>query len=66
MIQSGHLERKIKMDKKSFIDLVRSAIKELDVEQARKGVARFVKNPEALEVWTREFFLDVVRRVVLV
>jgi predicted nucleotidyltransferase component of viral defense system len=66
MIQSGHLERKIKMDKKSFIDLVRSAIKELDVEQARKEVAPFVKNPEALEVWSREFFLDVVGRIVLI
>jgi len=66
MIQSGHLERKIKMDKKSLIDLVRSAIKELDVEQARKEVAPFVKNPKALEVWTREFFLDVVGRMVFV
>lgn len=66
MIQSGHLERKIKMDKRSFTDLVRSAIKELDVEQARKEVAPFVKNPEALEVWSREFFLDVVGRIVLI
>jgi predicted nucleotidyltransferase component of viral defense system len=66
MIQSGHLERKIKMDKKSFTDLVQLAIKELDVEQARKEVAPFVKNPEALEVWSREFFLDVVGRIVLI
>jgi hypothetical protein len=66
MIQSGHLERKTKLDKKSFTDLVRLAIKELDVEQARKEVAPFAKNPEALEVWTREFFLDIVGRIVLV
>jgi predicted nucleotidyltransferase component of viral defense system len=66
MIQSGHLERKIEMDKKSFTDLVRLAIRELDVEQARKEVTPFVKNPESLEVWSKEFFLDVVGRIVLV
>lgn len=66
MIQSGHLERKIKMDKKSFTDLARLAIKELDVEQARKEVTPFVKNPESLEVWSREFFIDVVGRIILV
>jgi predicted nucleotidyltransferase component of viral defense system len=66
MIQSDHLERKTKMDKRSFTDLLRSAIKELDVEQARKEVMPFVKNSEILEVWTREFFLDVVGRIVLV
>jgi hypothetical protein len=54
------------MDKKSLIDLVRPAIKELDVEQTRKELAPFVKNPKALEVWTREFFLDVVGRMVFV
>jgi hypothetical protein len=33
------------------------------VEQARGEVLPFVRNPEALDLWSREFFLDVVRRV---
>jgi hypothetical protein len=66
MIQSGHLEKETKLDKKAFIDLVRSAIKKLDVEQARKEVKPFVKNQDALEVWSREFFVDVVGRIVLI
>ncbi len=65
MIQSGHLEKETKLDKKTFIDLIRSAIEKLDVEQARKEVRPFVKNQEALEVWSREFFFDVVGRIVV-
>jgi hypothetical protein len=44
-----------------FTDLVLLAIKELDVELARNEVAPFAKNPEALEVWTREFYQEQVR-----
>jgi hypothetical protein len=66
MIQSGHLEKETKLDKKAFIDLVRSAIEKLEVEEARREATPFVKNPESLKVWSREFFLDVVGRIVLV
>ena len=31
-----------------------------------KEVEPFVKNPDALEVWSREFFQDVVGRIVVV
>lgn len=35
----------------------------LDLDQARKEVLPFVKTPEALQVWSREFFLETVRRI---
>jgi predicted nucleotidyltransferase component of viral defense system len=66
MIQSGHLERNANLDEKSFANLIRSAIMQLDVDQARKEVRPFVNNPEGLKVWSREFFLDVAGRIVLV
>jgi hypothetical protein len=41
-------------------------VDKLDVNQARGEVEPFVKNPDALEVWSGEFFRDVVRRIVVV
>jgi len=43
-----------------------NAIKKLDVNQVRKEVESFVKDPEALKVWSKEFFHEVARRVVLI
>jgi hypothetical protein len=34
--------------------------------QARREVEPFVKNPEGLKVWSKEFFHDVSRRIVLI
>jgi hypothetical protein len=36
------------------------------VNQARREVETFVKYPETLTVWSREFFRDVIRRIIFV
>lgn len=66
MLQSGHLQPNTRLDKRLFAELMRKAINELDVEQARKEVTPFVGTPGALDIWSREFFLDVIRRIVFV
>ena len=63
MRQSGHWEGAKNLGPDDFQALIAEAIGRLDVDQARGEVLPFVRNPEALEVWSREFFLDVVRRV---
>ena len=54
------------LDKEKFLDLAAKTIEKLDVDQARREVEPFVRDPEALAVWSKEFFLDVVKRVVFV
>ncbi|WP_305043301.1 nucleotidyl transferase AbiEii/AbiGii toxin family protein [Geoalkalibacter sp.] len=63
MRQSGHWKEGRSLAPGDFQDLVAEAIGRLDIKQAREEVLPFVRNPEALEVWSREFFLDVVRRI---
>jgi hypothetical protein len=43
--------------------MLTDAVEELDVGQAREEVSRFVQDPATLEVWSRDFFLDVAGRV---
>ncbi len=66
MIQSGHWKRKDPLTEKKFATLLNGAIKKLDVKQARKEVEPFVRNPESLEVWSKEFFRSIVKRIVFV
>ena len=66
MIQSGHLKQDEQMSPEKFFALTTEAVDKLDVNQARGEVEPFVKNPDALEVWSGEFFRDVVRRIVVV
>lgn len=66
MIQSGDLKKDEKIDREKFFALAMDAVENLDVDQARKEVEPFVKNPDALKVWSKEFFRDVASRIVLV
>jgi predicted nucleotidyltransferase component of viral defense system len=64
MIQSGHLKEGESLTKERFLELTMEAIEKLNINQARTEVEPFVKNPAALEVWSKEFFLDIVKRII--
>ncbi len=66
MIQSGHLKKGEQITSEKFFALTTEAIDKLDVNQARKEVEPFVKSPESLAVWSRDFFRDIVGRIVVV
>ena len=66
MVQTGHLGSEEELSPEKFLSLTEKAIENLNVDQARKEVEPFVKNPEALTVWSKALFKDVVQRIVLV
>jgi len=65
MRQSGHWQASRGMDESTFRALLRDRIETLDVDQARREVEPFVRHPEALEIWPREFFHDGASRIEL-
>jgi predicted nucleotidyltransferase component of viral defense system len=50
----------------TLLQLLDDVIEALDVEQARREVEPFIRDPRALQVWSREFFRDVAGRIVFV
>ena len=46
--------------------LLRQAVDDLDVEQARQEVAPFIRDRRTLEVWSRGFFKNIIKRVVYI
>ena len=65
MIQSGHLKKQ-RLTAEKLSSIAKTVIERLDVSQARREVEPFVKDPDTLTIWSRDFFRDVFRRIVLV
>lgn len=49
-----------------FRQALHDAIDALNVDQAKKDIEPFVKNPETLEIWSRPFFFAIADRIQLV
>jgi predicted nucleotidyltransferase component of viral defense system len=66
MRQSGDYEGGAPLTAEVLQDLLRRAIDALDVEQARNEVAPFTRDQRALEIWSRDFFRQIVGRIVTI
>jgi predicted nucleotidyltransferase component of viral defense system len=42
---------------------LRQAIESIDIESAKRDVAPFLRNPKALDVWSTEFFMQIIARI---
>jgi predicted nucleotidyltransferase component of viral defense system len=66
MRQTGHWNGDARLTRERFDELMNDAVERLDLDQARQDVAPFVKDQQALAIWSREFFRDVVARIKIV
>lgn len=66
MIQSGHWIKAEHLTPEKLSTIEKTVIEKLDVNKAKKEVEPFVKDPATLAIWSREFFYDVMRRIVFV
>ena len=72
----GHLEQRMRqtgdwigperLTAEAFHSVLHSAIDALDIEKARAEVSPFIRDPEVLSIWSRDFFHDIVSRIKLV
>jgi len=63
MEQTGHREPGAEWDGEVLRVLLRERFGRVDFDQAREDVLPFVRDPEAVALWGREFFLELVDRV---
>ena len=60
MKQSGDYSERDKLTISKLQDLLLEAIDELNIDLARKDVSRFIRDPRALDVWSKDFFQHVI------
>lgn len=66
MIQTGDWKQSEPLTGERFNERLREMIEAVDLKRARAEVEPFVNNPDALAVWSKDFFLDISRRIKLV
>jgi predicted nucleotidyltransferase component of viral defense system len=63
MRQSGHYSSEEPLSRDVFQQLLRTKISNLDVDNARADVVRFLTDTSSIDVWSQEFFRAVAARV---
>ncbi len=66
MIQTGDWKNSEPLTGEHFHAQLRETIEKVDLKRARTEVEPFVNNPDALAVWSKEFFLEISKRIKLV
>jgi len=63
MRQSGHWSGDGILDESAFRELLHAGIDKLNVDKARLEVEPFLRNPEVLEIWSKNFFHEIAARI---
>ena len=66
MRQSGDIGAEADLTPDLLMKYLYDAISSLSVEQAAKDVRPFLLHPEAVDVWSREFFMEITGRIKIV
>jgi len=64
--ESGDYRSEEPLTLESLRRLLLDAVEKLDVDKARSEVAPFVRNPRALDIWSTDFFRQIMDRIVTV
>jgi predicted nucleotidyltransferase component of viral defense system len=63
LIQSGHWKENKKFDLNVLKKLLESKFDNIDWESAKKDVLPFIKDPFELQVWSKDFFKSLLKKV---
>jgi len=63
MRQSGHRQETGPIGQDELSNMLTKAIETLDVEQAKRDVLPFIADIDCLQVWSKDFFLDICSRI---
>lgn len=63
MRQSGDWREQGPLTSQMLMTLLKDAVHTLDVDYARQEVSRFVRDPASLEVWSTDFFRQIIDRI---
>lgn len=61
--QSGYWTSSKALMQEDLLNLFEQKIASLDVNSAKKDVAGFIKDPSRLEIWSKDFFLHIVKEI---
>ncbi|MEA4904464.1 MAG: nucleotidyl transferase AbiEii/AbiGii toxin family protein, partial [Petrimonas sp.] len=65
----NHLQERMKqfdgveMSKEQFLDELKERLAKTDIGMVKRDVLPFIKNPDELEIWSNDYFLQLADRI---
>ncbi len=63
MRHSGDYQNDLKLSLEALLELLHEKIDDVNLEQAKSEVQPFLRNPETVAIWSKEFFHQVIERI---
>ncbi len=63
MRQTGHWTEAEALSEQAFRELLMERIRRVDIRSAQKDAERFIRNPDAIAVWSSEFFEQITLKI---
>lgn len=63
LVQSKVLEKKQKFAKQNLLELFKEKINNTDFDNAKKDVMPFLKDPQSIDLWSANFFLELLEKI---
>lgn len=54
------------ISKNQFVELLKTKISSTNIERAKEDVIRFIKDPKELEIWSQEYFFNLIDKLKMV
>lgn len=64
MLQSNRLAPDQRLDRSYLIQLLKAKINEIDWENAKADIYPFITEPACLQIWSSQFFLDLIEHLI--
>lgn len=52
-----------KISNNEFLELLKIKIKAVDMRRVKADISRFIPDPDVLNIWSREYFLDLIKNL---
>lgn len=66
MVQTNHWKREDKISKDRLIQLLQEKFKAVDFNKASQDVRPFIKDKQELALWSRDFFLEIIKDIAVI
>ena len=61
--QTGHWNSNNILTREKVIKMLKEKFDNIDFEQAKKDVLRFIDNKDSVLIWSKEFFFDIIKKL---
>lgn len=64
-VESGDWKQN-SMSKAQLLELLNSKIDSVNIENVKEDIIRFIQNPNDLEIWSKDYFKELINRLKVV